>query len=161
MITIPLLDEQFVIKQASELKHEPASVMRSRLEKIERRLVELEGKAEASGEAAAGREVTAYRVSGVLEDIDKRIGSWEVDDHVAAGQARNLLVDAAKMVKELASKVEWPARVTTASSGAKPSTCSASFLRKLSGMRRGKYAFWWPVALNMSSRARCIFSQMA
>ena len=31
-----------------------------------------------------------------------------------------------------------PAWVTTASSGAKPSTCSASFFRKLSGMSSGK-----------------------
>ena len=31
-----------------------------------------------------------------------------------------------------------PACVTTASSGAKPSTCSASFLMKLSGMSSGK-----------------------
>ena len=32
--------------------------------------------------------------------------------------------------------------VTTASSGENPSTCSASFLRKLSGIRSGKYRFW-------------------
>jgi len=31
---------------------------------------------------------------------------------------------------------------------------------KLIGMRRGKYAFSWPVALNMSSRALCMFSQI-
>ena len=31
-----------------------------------------------------------------------------------------------------------PPWVTTASSGANPSTCSASFFKKLSGMRRGK-----------------------
>lgn len=31
-----------------------------------------------------------------------------------------------------------PAWVTTASSGENPSTCSASFLRKLMGMKRGK-----------------------
>src|SRR2546425_109633 len=37
--------------------------------------------------------------------------------------------------------------VTSATSFAKPSTCSASFARKLIGMKSGKYAFWWPVAL--------------
>ncbi len=111
-ITIPLLDEQFEISHYSELKHEAVSVMRSRLQKIEERLDELEGKADASGEAAAGQEVVDYRASGVLEDIEERIDLWEGDDHVAAGQARNLLVDAAKKIKELEGKVEWPARVT-------------------------------------------------
>jgi hypothetical protein len=37
--------------------------------------------------------------------------------------------------------------VTTAHSSAKPSTCSASFAKKLSGMSSGKYALTWPVAL--------------
>lgn len=111
-ITVPLLDQQFELKHASELEHEPVAVMRSRLRKIEERLDELEEKADASDEAAAGREVANYRASSVLEDIDRKIDLWEGDDHVAAGQARNLLVDAAKKVKELAGKVEWPARVT-------------------------------------------------
>jgi hypothetical protein len=53
-----------------------------------------------------------------------------------------------------------PPCVTTAVSGANPSTCAASLCRKDSGMNRGKYAFLWPVALNMSSSARCIRSQM-
>jgi hypothetical protein len=35
-----------------------------------------------------------------------------------------------------------PPWVTTAVSGANPSTCSASRLRKLCGMKSGKYAFW-------------------
>jgi hypothetical protein len=50
--------------------------------------------------------------------------------------------------------------VTTAVSGANPSTCSASFLRKLSGMNSGKYAFSCPVSLNMVSSCCCILSQM-
>jgi hypothetical protein len=37
--------------------------------------------------------------------------------------------------------------VTTAHSFAKPSTCSASFSRKLFGMNNGKYAFLWPGVL--------------
>ena len=53
-----------------------------------------------------------------------------------------------------------PAWVTTASSGAKPSTCSFSRSMKLIGISSGKYAFSCPVALNMSSRARCMSSQI-
>jgi len=51
--------------------------------------------------------------------------------------------------------------VTTASSGEKPSTCCASFFRKDSGMKSGKYAFWCPVSLIRRSRPCWIFSQMA
>ena len=51
--------------------------------------------------------------------------------------------------------------VTTAHSLANPSTCSASFSRKLSGMNSGKYAFSCPVALNIPSSPRCMFSQIA
>ena len=111
-ITFPLLDEQFEMEQASELEHEAVGAMRSRLQNVQKRLDELEEKADASGEAAAGREVVEYRDSGILEDIETKIGLWESDDHVAAGQARRLLVDAAKKVKELAGKVDWPARLT-------------------------------------------------
>ncbi len=111
-ITIPLLDEQYEVNQESELKHEAVGIMRSRLQKIEERLDELEEKADTSGEIAAGQEVSDYRNSEILEDIDNKIDLWEGDDHVAAGQARNLLVDAAKKVKELAGKVEWPSRLT-------------------------------------------------
>mmetsp|Transcript_45647 Transcript_45647/g.92134 ORF Transcript_45647/g.92134 Transcript_45647/m.92134 type:complete len:221 (-) Transcript_45647:515-1177(-) len=41
--------------------------------------------------------------------------------------------------------------VTTAHSFANPSTCSASFDKKLRGMNKGKYAFCAPVALILSS----------
>ena len=49
--------------------------------------------------------------------------------------------------------------VTTAHSFANPSTCSASFSKKESGMKSGKYAFTCPVSLNIRSRSRCTFSQ--
>jgi len=51
--------------------------------------------------------------------------------------------------------------VTTAHSFANPSTCSASFWKYDSGMNSGKYAFSWPVALNMPSRTRWQFSHSA
>ena len=34
-------------------------------------------------------------------------------------------------------------------------------LEEASGMNSGKYAFWWPVALNMPSSTRWMFSQIA
>ena len=54
--------------------------------------------------------------------------------------------------------LEW---VTTAHSFANPSTCSASFDRNDSGIKSGKYAFWWPVSFNMPSSALRRFSQSA
>lgn len=51
-----------------------------------------------------------------------------------------------------------PPCVTTASSGAKPSTWSASLVRYDCGIRSGKYAFCAPVSLMRSSISRCIRS---
>ena len=46
-----------------------------------------------------------------------------------------------------------PPCVTQATCGAKPSTCSASRISRLSGMNSGKYALTCPVALNRSIEA--------
>ncbi|MFH8753435.1 hypothetical protein ACH4GK_40265 [Streptomyces rimosus] len=46
--------------------------------------------------------------------------------------------------------------VTTASSDAKPSTCSASLVRQDRGMSREKYAFRAPVSLLRASSFCCI-----
>src|ERR1035437_6527602 len=54
-----------------------------------------------------------------------------------------------------------PAMVTTANSGEKPSTCSASLRRKLCGISNGKYTFWWLLALNRWSSSRCSTSHTA
>ncbi len=54
-----------------------------------------------------------------------------------------------------------PPCVTQATSGAKPSTCSASFKKSDSGISSGKYMFEWPVALIMASRASRMFSHRA
>ena len=51
--------------------------------------------------------------------------------------------------------------VTIAHSFAKPSTCAASFSRNYTGMNSGKYALTCPVALNMPSRTRWMFSHSA
>ena len=45
-----------------------------------------------------------------------------------------------------------PACVTVANSGEKPSTCSASFSINDLGINIGKYAFLWPVSLNLLSK---------
>ena len=48
-----------------------------------------------------------------------------------------MVSDVGRMTSGSSSSLPPPC-VTTASSGAKPSTCSASFWRKLMGMRSGK-----------------------
>src|SRR5206468_1627986 len=59
------------------------------------------------------------------------------------------------------SSIAPPARVTHATSGAKPSMCSASFIRNSRGMSKGKAQFSWPDCLIMSSKARVIASHIA
>jgi hypothetical protein len=53
-----------------------------------------------------------------------------------------------------------PAWVTTAHSGAKPSTCSASFSRNDFGIKSGKEALTWPVSLKASSKCFWIISHI-
>src|SRR5438445_6744819 len=59
------------------------------------------------------------------------------------------------------SSMPAPALVTHATSGAKPSMCSASFIRNERGMSRGNAQFSWPLSLIMSSKARWIASHIA
>ncbi|TMD08865.1 MAG: hypothetical protein E6J02_03850 [Chloroflexi bacterium] len=54
-----------------------------------------------------------------------------------------------------------PPRVTQATSGAKPWTCSASFMKTSSGIKSGKIQFSWPVSAIRSSKARRMASQVA
>ena len=109
--TIPLLDETFEFKQSSVLEHESAETMWERLRSIRSRLQELEEKGEIAGQSEAVREVRAYAASDDLSEIDRLIEKWEGGDAVAAGQARNSLVAAAKKLKELGQLVEWPAKL--------------------------------------------------
>ncbi len=59
------------------------------------------------------------------------------------------------------SSTSLPPCVTHATCGAKPSTCSASRISRLSGMKSGKYALTCPVALKRRSSPCCINSQIA
>src|SRR5438132_3617485 len=59
------------------------------------------------------------------------------------------------------SSMPAPALVTQATSGAKPSMCSASFIRNERGMSSGNAQFSCPLSLIMSSKARVIVSHIA
>src|SRR5579872_5644284 len=59
------------------------------------------------------------------------------------------------------SSIPAPAFVTHATSGPKPSMCSASLTSSDRGMRRGNAQFSWPLSLIMSSKARWIASHIA
>ena len=69
----------------------------------------------------------------------------------------SLLLKEAEHVEGFAPEVAW---VTQATSGAKPSTCSASFSSRDSGISMGMETFSCPVSLNMASRCSWISSQM-
>ena len=72
------------------------------------------------------------------------------DDRLATSAARRAAPRARRSGRACrrASSSRWC--VTTAHSFAKPSTCAASFSRNDSGMNSGKYAFEWPVSLNIA-----------
>src|SRR5271157_2114969 len=72
-----------------------------------------------------------------------------------------IIVSEVGLIASLSSSFEPPASVTHATSGENPLTCSCSFFSSRSGMKRGKYVFWMPAALNSASVARWMFSQMA
>src|SRR5205807_1535678 len=59
------------------------------------------------------------------------------------------------------SSIVPPALVTHATSGAKPSMCSASFIKYSRGISSGKAQFSCPLSLIMSSNARMIASHIA
>ncbi len=86
-----------------------------------------------------------------------------------SGKSRWLLVHLAKLSAIIVSEVGRTASRSLSSSlfaihatsGAKPLACSASRLKKDSGMKSGKYAFWTPCCLIAVSSVACIFSQSA
>ena len=90
---------------------------------------------------------------------------------MSTGRSRHDLIHFAYIVPMMTSDVgrttscssssSSPPLVTHATCGAKPSTCSFSFIRRLSGMKSGKYALTWPVALKRASSSRWMCSQIA
>ncbi len=87
------------------------------------------------------------------------------------GRSRHEWIQSAYRVQMIASLVgriasrssssRLPPWVTQNTSGANPSTCSASLASTLSGMSRGKYMFSAPVRLNMASSASRVRSHSA
>ena len=80
----------------------------------------------------------------IVSDVGRTISG---SSSSAPGSGSTPLLPSASVVE----RSRWC--VTTAHSLAKPSTCSASFERKETGMKGGKYAFRQPVALIRASRS--------
>jgi molecular chaperone DnaK len=108
---VPLLDETFEPAERSQLEHEPAEVMRDRKVGLITRLEKVEEKADDNSMDDISSEALNLRLSDEMDQIDTLIEQWEAGDNVAAGQARNLLVDMAKRVQALEAKVELPATI--------------------------------------------------
>ncbi len=69
-----------------------------------------------------------------------------------------MMVSLVGLTASLSSSFFAPPWVTQATSGAKPSTCSASLVSSDSGMNSGNCMFSCPVRLIMASRASRTFS---
>ncbi len=108
---IPILDETFEPSTKSELQHEPPSVMRGRKRTLVKRLEETELKADENSLDDVSSAAAELKESDEFGQVDELIDLWERGDPVAAGQARNLLVDLAKRARELADQVEFPSAV--------------------------------------------------
>jgi molecular chaperone DnaK len=108
---VALLDETFEPAERSTLEHEPAEIMRARKSSLISRLEKIEEKADESSMADVSSEAFSLRLSDEMDQIEALIEQWEAGDNVAAGQARNLLVDIAKRVQALEAKVELPATI--------------------------------------------------
>lgn len=110
-ITVPILDEQFAVRQSSELEHEPPSVMLERLGRLRARLTQLEADISSGGSPDAAEELATLKGSKLWDQVTGKIAMWEHGDPVAAGQARNLLVDLSKQIKASEGLAHWPAKL--------------------------------------------------
>lgn len=110
-ITIPLLDEQFVVEEKSELEHESVSVMQGRLGRLRTRLDQLHEDISSCSSQATADELRKLTGSNVWAQVEEKIDTWKHGDHVAAGQARNLLADLSQQIKNLEGKVHWPVKL--------------------------------------------------
>jgi len=108
---VPILDETFEPNSKTELAHEPAVAMRGRKRSLIARLERTEEQADGTSIANVSASAMSLRLSDEMDEIDLLIDSWEKGDEVAAGQARNHLVDLSKRAQELADKVELPAAI--------------------------------------------------
>lgn len=110
-LTIPLLDEQFVVKQDSDLEHETPEVMRERLDILEQRIDAIEAKPTSARSPSVDNLVRKLNSSETIRHIKEKIDHWGHGDHVAAGQARRELVELSKRIKTIEDLLEWPTKL--------------------------------------------------
>jgi len=114
-VYIERLDEEFepIDKdgRTTLLEHEPPDVMRERLIAAQRKLATVSEKAEKTAIGSVTIEVEQLEASDRAVKISGLITAWEAGDHVAAGRARNDIVEFTKEVDRIDTLVDWPAKV--------------------------------------------------
>jgi hypothetical protein len=91
--------------------------MRGRKRALVARLERTEEQADGTSIADVSASAMSLRLSDEMDEVDSLIDRWEKGDEVAAGQARNHLVDLSKRAQELADKVELPAAIAEYNKG--------------------------------------------
>ncbi|MCH2140940.1 MAG: Hsp70 family protein [Phycisphaerales bacterium] len=116
--TIPLLGETYDNERGPDgpdtITDPDGYESRKELDRLRARIDELIEKGESSGEVDAVAKVRVFASSPAFNEIERLIVLYESSggvDVVAAGQARNNLLAARKKIGELASLVDWPAKV--------------------------------------------------
>lgn len=107
-VFVPLLDQTFEPSERIELKHESAEVLGSRKKALIAQLDEIETKANEANLSSIGNSASKLSVCDNFDTIDALTEKARNGDNVAAGQARNLLVDLAKKTNELKAQIDWP-----------------------------------------------------
>jgi molecular chaperone DnaK len=107
-VFIPLLDQTFEPSERIQTKHESAEVIGSRKDALIAQLDEIENKANSTNLDSIANSATALSACDDFDTIDTLIEKARNGDTVAAGQARNLLVDIAKKTNELNAQIDWP-----------------------------------------------------
>jgi molecular chaperone DnaK len=107
-VFVPLLDQTFEPSGRIELLHESADVLESRKEALIAELDEIEKKANDANLGSIAIAASTLSVCDVFDDIDVLTEKTRNGDNVAAGQARNLLVDLAKKTTALSAQIDWP-----------------------------------------------------
>ena len=109
--TFPLIDFTKVIDSDTELDHEAPEVMQQRLSDYRKQLETTMQKATELQDHVLREEIDSFMGSPVFTEIEVAIGQYAAGDGVAAGKARNRLVDVRKKVLHFEGLVDWPSRL--------------------------------------------------
>jgi molecular chaperone DnaK len=110
-VYVERLDQEFVPEtqgRSTTLQHEPPDVMSNRLTHLREKLQSLSEQIEEIGTPEQETALADLRRKIQTSEVEGHIEAWENGDDVAAGKARNILVQLRQRVDQLAADLEFP-----------------------------------------------------